>query len=188
MKVAEVHPGKYMMRQDKTIAIVLIALTVVSIGMRSSELGVIECNAQDDSAKRPHSRIDDGSSVSGSTFLNDGGQVTLKRRKKDVDALRIKVVELQKKRDEAKRLRGEAQRKAEELRRVLEDQWATLARLQREMELEIEEDTLAAEAHLVSLHMRMPDMSIISTHLIVHKTSNTVFSTNVKILTEEDLQ
>ena len=42
MKVAEVHPGKYMMRQDKTIAIVLIALTVVSIGMRSSELGVIE--------------------------------------------------------------------------------------------------------------------------------------------------
>ena len=71
---------------------------------------------QDDSAKRPHSRIGDESSVPGSTFLDDSGQVTLKRRKKDVDAFRIKVAELQKKRDEAKRVREEAKRKAEEHR------------------------------------------------------------------------
>ena len=65
-------------------------------------------------SKRAHMDVENASPESVSSPLDDSPQAVPKRRKKDVEAMRAKVAELQKKRDEVKRAREEAKKKAEE--------------------------------------------------------------------------
>ena len=65
-------------------------------------------------SKRAHADIDEASPESVSSPLDGNPNAVLKRQKKDVDAMSLKVAELQKKGDEAKCAREEARKKAEE--------------------------------------------------------------------------
>ena len=65
-------------------------------------------------SKRAHVDIDDASPESVSKPLDNNPQAVLKRLKKDIDAMMAIVAEIEKKRDEAKRAREEARKKAEE--------------------------------------------------------------------------
>ncbi|KAA6407426.1 MAG: hypothetical protein FRX48_08669 [Lasallia pustulata] len=65
-------------------------------------------------SKRAHVDIDDASPEPVSEPFDNNAQAILKRRKKDIDAMRVIVAEVEKKRDEAKRAREEARKKAEE--------------------------------------------------------------------------
>ena len=69
---------------------------------------------QHNGSKRAHVDIDDASPEPVSEPFDNKAQAILKRRKKDIDAMRVIVAEVEKKRDEAKRAREEARRKAEE--------------------------------------------------------------------------
>lgn len=71
-------------------------------------------NSQSNGSKRVHADVDDASPEPVFSPLNDNPQAVLKRRKKDIDAKRVRVAEFQKRRDEAKHARVEAKKKAEE--------------------------------------------------------------------------
>lgn len=71
-------------------------------------------DSQSNGSKRVHADVDDATPRHVFSPLDDNPQAVLKRRKKDIDAKRVKVAEVQEKRDEAKRALVEAKKKAEE--------------------------------------------------------------------------
>lgn len=64
--------------------------------------------------KRAHMDDDDATSQPVSSPLDNNPQAVLKRRKKDIDAKRVRVAAIQKRRDEAKRARVQAKKRVEE--------------------------------------------------------------------------